>query len=352
MQQYSVITEKLNKSFDIDSVLKNLNLKIIKGEIMAIVGPSGCGKTTTLRLIAGFEQPDSGKITLGEKVVADDKVYLPPEKRGVGMVFQDFALFPHLTVAENISFGIKNIPQENIRDETDYLLNLVALNNLGDRYPHELSGGQRQRVSLARALAPKPDLILMDEPFSNIDADRRLLIREEVRKILKKLKATAIFVTHDQEEALYMGDRLAVMNNGEIEQMGTPEIVYQQPKTRFVAEFMGNTEFIPGVISKKGIKTEIGYLEQEYDLPLGTEIEIAVRFDDLKIKKSKKPNAIVLARHFKGSINIYRLQLSSGLTLHAYAKHTKTFKTGKFVKVKLDPGHDLTCFIGQKALNQ
>ncbi|MBT3240653.1 MAG: ABC transporter ATP-binding protein [Chloroflexi bacterium] len=350
MQQYSVITENLNKSFDVDSVLKNLDLKIIKGEIMAIVGPSGCGKTTTLRLIAGFEQPDKGKIILGDTIVADEKTFLPPEKRGVGMVFQDFALFPHLTVAENISFGIKSKDKEKIREEVDSLLELVALNNLGDRFPHELSGGQRQRVSLARALAPKPDLILMDEPFSNIDADTRLIIREEVRKILKKLKTTAIFVTHDQEEALFMGDRLAVMNEGELEQIGTPENVFQQPKSRFVAEFMGNTDFIPGVISKKGIKTEIGELEQRINLPIGTKIDIAVRFDDLKLKKSKKPNAIVLARHFKGSMNIYRLQLPSGNILHAYAKHTKTIELGKFVKVKLDPGHDLACFIGEKAL--
>src|SRR3970282_1489257 len=196
-----------------------VSFSMAKGEILTLIGPSGCGKTTTLRLIAGFEQPDAGSIALNGKTVADSKHSLPPEERGVGMVFQDHALFPHLTVADNVAFGLNGRDKQAQDGQIDYMLKLVGLEKLARRFPHELSGGERQRAALARALAPRPVLVLLDEPFSSLDADRRANMREQVRAILRTLHATAVFVTHDQEEALFMGDRIAVLNQGRVEQI-------------------------------------------------------------------------------------------------------------------------------------
>lgn len=344
MSNYAVLTEGLTKQFNTEVAVNHLSLKVKMGEILALVGPSGCGKTTALRLIAGFEKPEKGTIHIGGRIVSNSTHHTPPEARGVGMVFQDYALFPHLTVYENVAFGVKNQRKIRAKEDIMSMLALVSLENYAQRLPHELSGGQRQRVALARALAPKPVLILLDEPFSNLDADLRSQMREEVRVILKGIKTSAIFVTHDQEEALYIGDRLGVMVNGRIEQVGTPEEVFSNPKNRFVAEFMGNTDFLPGTVTDKGIKTEIGLILQKTDLPPGTEIELAVRADDITFKPQKDGGALVLARHFKGAMNIYRLRLPSGRLLHAYAAHTTQIRPGTPVKVWEDAGHILACF--------
>lgn len=342
MPEFAVEGVGLHKKYGQVTAINNLNLSVKPGEILAMVGPSGCGKTTVLRLIAGFEKPDGGRITLGGNVVADERKFVPPEKRGVGMVFQEYALFPHLTVYENVSFGINGQPHVEI--DTISKLKLVGLENVAERYPHELSGGQRQRVALARALAPHPILVLLDEPFSNLDADRRLRMREEVRVILKGINATAIFVTHDQEEALYMGDSLAVMQHGEIVQVGTPEEIFHQPATRFVAEFMGNTDFLPGKVVKKGIETELGLIPQVVDLPTGTDVEIALRADDVAFEPDPDSKSLVLARQFQGAMNLYRLRLPSGRLLHAYQPHAHIIPPRTRVRVWADPGHALACF--------
>lgn len=343
MNKIAVECTHLSKAFNpVTRAVSDLNLTVQKGEILVLLGPSGCGKTTILRMIAGFERPSEGVIQVEGHVVANGQKFVPPEKRGISLVFQEHALFPHLTVLENVLFGLKK--GEESRKQANFYLRLVGLETFADRYPHELSGGERQRVALARAMAPQPILILFDEPFSNLDADRRARIREEVRAILKASGSTAIFVTHDQEEALYMGDRLAVIHQGRLVQTGPPEEIYQSPATRFVAEFMGNTDFLPGEVNENGIMTEIGLIEQATPLPIGTAVEIAIRFDDVTFEPASGEKSIVLARYFKGAYNIYRLRLPSGRLIHAMQPHTRQIRPGTPVRIRLEAGHELACF--------
>lgn len=322
----------------------DISFTLADGEILALVGPSGCGKTTTLRLIAGLERPDHGSLHIKGRLVASPGHFTPPEQRGVGMVFQDHALFPHLTVFENVKFGLKGQPAAIAHETTQGMLKLVGLENFGERYPHQLSGGERQRVALARALAPRPVLVLMDEPFSSLDADLRHEVREQVRGILKAMSATAVFVTHDQEEALFMGDRLAVFQSGHLEQVGAPEAIFHDSATRFVAEFMGDSDFLPGVVKENGIQTELGLIPQKVNLPVDSPVEIALRSDDVSFDQNNPANALVLARFFRGAYYQYRLRLSSGELIHAFKPHTKTIQPGTSVHAYLSAGHELTVF--------
>lgn len=238
----------------------SLHLSIQQGEIVTLLGPSGCGKTTILRMIAGFEQPTEGKILIDGNVVYSDKTFIPPEKRGVGMVFQDYALFPHLTIEKNIAFGLNKWRRSERKQRINEVLELVGLAEYGRRYPNELSGGQQQRVSLARALAPKPNVVLMDEPFSNLDAGLREKMRHDIAEILKKANTTAIIVTHDQKDAFAVSDRVVVMNEGVIQQVAHPRDVYRCPTNCFVAQFVGKTNLLQGKVAAdlKHIDTEIG----------------------------------------------------------------------------------------------
>ena len=326
------------------SAVKDISFELTAGEILALVGPSGCGKTTTLRIIAGLERSDSGIVRLNDRVVASETVFVPPEKRGVGMVFQDHALFPHLTVAENIAFGLRGQSPAEIKKTVGEMLHLVGLLPLSKRYPHALSGGERQRVALARALAPRPVLVLMDEPFSSLDADLRMEMREHVRRILKSMQATVVFVTHDQEEALYMGDRLAVLQNGHLEQIGTPQEIFHESNTRFVSEFMGDSDFLMGKVARGGIQTEIGLLSQSVDLPISTTVEIALRADDVDFQKDGSGNSVIVERFFRGAFNLYRLRLDSGQTLHASTDHTQILPVGTRVRAYISAEHPLTIF--------
>jgi iron(III) transport system ATP-binding protein len=234
--------EDVSKSFEQNlPVVNGVSFEVYENEIFALLGPSGCGKTTTLRLIAGFEKLDQGSISLSEECIASNSVQKDPKDRGVGFVFQDFALFPHMTVLDNVAFGLREVERKKRPVYAEEVLCRTGMEKYKNRTPDELSGGQQQRVALARALAPRPKLVLMDEPFSNLDAMLRVNTRKEVRAILKKSNMSAILVTHDQEEALSFADRIAVMNNGIIEQIGTPEEVYYNPKTQFVAQFLGRT---------------------------------------------------------------------------------------------------------------
>ena len=235
-----------------------VTLEVGKGELIALLGPSGCGKTTTLRLIAGFERVDSGLVEIDGRVVASKGVHLPPQLRRVGMVFQEYALFPHVNVLANIQFGLRRLPEEARAARTREVMELAGLSGLEERMPHQLSGGQQQRVALARALAPHPALILLDEPFSNLDAGLRARVREEVREILRAANTTAIFVTHDQEEALSLVDRVAVMLDGRVEQVAPPHELYANPASRAVAEFIGEANFLPGVGQGETIECELG----------------------------------------------------------------------------------------------
>lgn len=326
------------------SAVNDISFELSEDEILALVGPSGCGKTTTLRLIAGLERPDSGLIRLNDRVVASKSVFVPPEQRGVGMVFQDHALFPHLTVYENIAFGLRGKEPSEIKSIVGDMLHLVGLLPLSKRYPHALSGGERQRVALARALAPRPILLLMDEPFSSLDADLRTEVREHVRGILKSMRATVVFVTHDQEEALFMGDRLAVLQKGELEQIGTPEEIFHESNTRFVAEFMGDSDFLRGRVVTGGIQTEIGLLHQIVDLPASTPVEIALRADDIDFEIDGSGNSLIVGRFFRGAFNLYRLRLNSGQILHAFTDHTKILSVGARVQARISAEHPLTVF--------
>ncbi|HJS18756.1 MAG TPA: ABC transporter ATP-binding protein [Anaerolineales bacterium] len=326
------------------SAVNDISFELSRGEILALVGPSGCGKTTTLRIIAGLERPHSGTVRLNDRVVASESVFIPPEKRGVGMVFQDHALFPHLTVSDNIAFGLNKLPPEQVKKTVGEMLHLVGLLPLAKRYPHSLSGGERQRVALARALAPRPILVLMDEPLSSLDADLRLEMREHVRRILKSMQATVIFVTHDQDEALYMGDRLAVLNCGRLEQIGTPEEIFHGSNSRFVAEFMGDSDFLKGNVTPDGIMTEIGLVNQTIDLPVSSWVEIAIRADDIGFQLDNIGNSVIVERFFRGAFNLYRLHLDSGQILHASTDHTQILAVGARVCTYISAEHPLSIF--------
>ena len=347
MPKQAVICQQLVKSFGTMAVVHRLSFAIQTGQILVLLGPSGCGKTTTLRLIAGFEQLDSGRIEIDGQVVADGRFHLPPEKRRVGMVFQDYAIFPHLNVGQNVAFGLKGRQTEaRVND----ILEMVGLSGLGQQMPHELSGGQQQRVALARALAPEPAVLLLDEPFSNLDYSRRLQMRHEVREVLRQNKATAVFVTHDQEEALFLGDQVAVMKDGALEQIGTPAQIFHRPQTRFVAEFMGQTDFIRGIVTDRGIETVMGYVPQKVTLPLGTAVSVAVRPDDVDLVVDEEGNGRLLSRQFTGIATIYKVALAHGTMVHSWQPHTVELVVGTAVQATFRDGHLLNCFYGDNNL--
>jgi iron(III) transport system ATP-binding protein len=317
----------------------HLNLQLEKGEILALLGPSGCGKTTTLRLIAGFERPDTGLVEIGGKVMANGRIFVPPEQRGVGVVFQEYTLFPHLTVEDNILFGVRQQPAGSRRQCLQEMLDSVGLAGLAHRYPHELSGGQQQRVALARALAPRPSVLLLDEPFSNLDADLRMQMLHEVYTILRELGTTAIFVTHDQEEAFMVADRVGVVDQGKVEQLGRPEDIYHFPTSRFVARFVGKANCLPGQVVANGIQTAIGMFPSTSDFPPGASVDIMLRPDQIDLMPNPAGNAIVLARRFRGADTLVIVQLHSGLMLQTYQPSTLVLQPRERVQVMAKPTH-------------
>jgi iron(III) transport system ATP-binding protein len=314
------------------AALHALSLAVEDGEFLVLLGPSGCGKTTTLRLIAGFETPDGGTIALRNQVVADAGRLVPPERRGVGVVFQDYALFPHLTIGANVAFGLRHLDRGARRARVGQVLDLVGLADHADRYPHELSGGQQQRVAVARALAPSPAVLLLDEPFSSLDADLRTQMRDEVEKILRTTGTTAIFVTHDQEEAFTLADRVGVLNAGRLEQLGTPEDIYHRPATRFVAEFVGAADFLPGLVTGEGVVTEVGIFASTWPLEPGARVEVMVRPDDITFTPARDGSGVITRRYFKGSETLYCIRLPSGSRVHSSQPSASTFATGTRVR--------------------
>jgi iron(III) transport system ATP-binding protein len=350
MNETAVHCQELNKSFGSNHIVKNCSIAVESGSILALLGPSGCGKTTTLRLIAGFEQLDQGRVEIGGMVVADGRFHLPPEKRRVGMVFQDYAIFPHLSVAQNIAFGLGR--GAKAKAQLEAALALVGLEELAQQMPHELSGGQQQRVALARALAPEPAALLLDEPFSNLDTALRVQVRREVRGLLKESRTTAVFVTHDQEEAMFIGDRIAVMNNGVLEQVGTPQEIFHRPQSRFVAEFMGYTDFIPGVVTSAGVETVLGAFSVTGLPASGTAVAVCVRPDDVTLTENPDGHGRIVERRFVGMAYIYTIALEDGSLLRSWQFHTTNLLPGTAVSVAVRPGHRLNFFAGERAIGR
>jgi iron(III) transport system ATP-binding protein len=316
-----------------------LSLAVEAGQILALLGPSGCGKTTTLRLIAGFETPDRGSIEIRGQPMSAPGRAVPPEARGVGMVFQDYALFPHLGVGDNVAFGLGRFDRPARARRVAEVLELVGLGGLAERYPHELSGGQQQRVALARALAPAPALICLDEPFSNLDADLRALMREEIGKILRLTGTTAVFVTHDQQEAFTLADGVGVLNAGHLEQVDVPYEVYHHPATRFVAEFVGEADFLRCIVKEEGIVSEIGTFRNPDGHPVGMPVDIMIRPDDIDFIPHPDGNVVIVGWQFHGAENVYRLRLASGARVHSVQPSTTLYPIGTRVRLVANLAH-------------
>ncbi|GAA6153556.1 ABC transporter ATP-binding protein [Pseudoteredinibacter isoporae] len=323
-------------------VVDGFSFAMQEGDIACLLGPSGCGKTTVLRSIAGFHPLAEGQINLAGRQISTAGHSLAPEKREIGMVFQDYALFPHLTVAENISFGLNGESQQYKDGELHRLLELVSLHGLAERYPHELSGGQQQRVALARALAPKPQLLLLDEPFSNLDVELRRKLALEVREILKQQGTTAILVTHDQEEAFAFADHIGVVYQGKIEQWASPYELYHQPQTRFVANFIGRGAFVPGIINDSGhIDTELGPVPCNLNEPSGTRVDVLLRPDDIVSNKNQGQPAEVIHKVFTGTANLYTLRLPTGSTVEAALGSHIDCELGEQLPIELSADHGI-----------
>ena len=336
--------ERVTKRYapDRHPAVDTLTLTVQQGEILALLGPSGCGKTTTLRLIAGFETPDSGRVVIRGETMAGPRRWVPPEARGVGIVFQDYALFPHLTVAQNVGFGLKPLGPSARQERLGQILELVGLQSFRNRFPHELSGGQQQRVAVARVLAPAPALVLLDEPFSNLDADLRAQMREEVEKLLRNTGTTGIFVTHDQEEAFTLSDRVGVLNEGRLEQLDTPERIYHHPATPFVAEFVGAADFLPGLVTTQGIVTELGIFANTEGGDIGEKVKVMIRPDDVSFIPSPDGQGVIVRRYFRGSENLYSIRLPSGHRVHSSQASSSVYPNGTRVRAEAHLIHVVT----------
>ncbi|MDT7040818.1 ABC transporter ATP-binding protein [Candidatus Nitronereus thalassa] len=319
--------------------VQDISFAVQKGDIICLLGPSGCGKTTTLRAIAGFESVLEGSVRLDGKMVADGNHHVPPEQRRVGMVFQDYALFPHLCVNDNVGFGLNQLAAENRRRRVEEMLSLTGLSDFGRRYPHELSGGQQQRVALARALAPQPVLLLLDEPFSNLDPDMTYKMRGELHQVLKNTQTTAVLVTHDHEEAFTMADKVAVLHQGRLEQFASPETIYHLPNSRFVAEFVGQADFIPGEIHEHYVVTELGHLPLPNHYQGSEHVDVMIRPDDIKICGAESTGARIETRQFRGSENLYGIRLKSGRLIHSSESSTQIHAVGTQVALKIVVPH-------------
>lgn len=329
--------------YDTDNVVNGVSFHVHNGDICSLLGPSGCGKTTILRAIAGFQPLHKGQILLNEQTLSQPGMQLPPEQRNIGMVFQDYALFPHLNVIDNIRFGLKKLSHKEQQQRVRRLLSLVRLDGVEKRYPHELSGGQQQRIALARALAPNPQLLLMDEPFSNLDAELRKKLSLEVRDILKELGISAILVTHDQQEAFAFSDQVGLLHGGHLQQWDTPFNLYHEPTNRIVADFIGEGCFLPGLIGTESntVNTELGALigNRAYPWPTGTPVDVLLRPDDIVLSDFGGLRATVERKVFSGSATIYTLRLPTGSVVEALLPSHRDFQLGETVQISTELEH-------------
>jgi len=333
-------------------VVEHLSFALEQGSIGCLLGPSGCGKTTVLRCIAGFESLQCGEIRIKGRIVSSEHLNLPPERRRVGMVFQDYALFPHLTVADNIAFGLRRMPGGGRAARVRELLATIGLLGQDRKYPHELSGGQQQRVALARALAPNPDLLLLDEPFSNLDVELRERLSYEVRDIIKASGTTAILVTHDQNEAFAIADEIGIMNEGRIQQWDVPYNLYHRPQNRFVADFIGQGVFVSGtVLDAQQVEVELGVLASKAPLECSQgcascdrrcHVDVLLRPDDVVHDDASPMQAEVMHKAFRGAEILYTLRLGSGTRLLSLVPSHHNHAIGERIGIRLDVDHVVT----------
>lgn len=342
MQQALLQVNHIECSYRGHVVVHDLSMHVHKGNLVGLLGPSGCGKTTALRAIAGFEPVHQGEIFLRGIPVSRPGLTLAPEKRRLGMVFQDYALFPHLTVMDNICFGLRNLDRQEKKQTAGRMLEMVGMEHLEQRFPHELSGGQQQRVALARALAPEPEIILMDEPFSNLDVELRERLSAEVRDILKQQGVTGIIVTHDQSEAFAIADQIGVMNQGHILQWDTPYNLYHEPADRFVADFIGQGSFLKATLTAPDtMETEAGMItgNRAFGWPRGTEVDLLLRPDDVVPDPDSSLRAEVTQQAFKGAEILYTLRLSTGGTILSLFPSHHYHNVGDQVGIRIAADH-------------
>jgi iron(III) transport system ATP-binding protein len=341
-KNHHLFVQNINVNYGSVIALNDVSLELEHGQIGCLLGPSGCGKSTLLRAIAGFESVGQGTITLAEKLLSSEKTTIPAEVRGIGMVFQDIALFPHLTVEQNVGFGLTHVSKKQRRERVDELLELVGLSDTHSRYPHSLSGGQQQRIALARALAPKPKLLLLDEPFSGLDATLKETLVPEIRTILIKEKITALLVTHDQQEAFIIADKVALMQKGRIEQFDAPYAIYHQPVTRFVADFIGQGYFLPAVVLNEAqINTDLGVLNlpEAVKYRADTKVDLLIRPDDVLHDDGSNFMGVISSKQFKGTFFQYQVTLANGRTLLCIASSHHNHAVGQQIGIRLDLDH-------------
>ena len=319
--------------------IRDISFSAQEGEILCLLGPSGCGKTTVLRAIAGFEPVRSGEIFLSGRRVSSSSDTIPTEERHVGMVFQEYALFPHLRVVGNIAFGLGHLSRSDRENRVHEMLRLTGLEGFERRYPHELSGGQQQRVALARALVQNPIVLLLDEPFSNLDPDMAGRMRQELHTLLRRMKTTTILVTHDHDEAFAMADRIAVLNQGVLEQMDSPEIIYHLPSTPFVADFVGQADFITGHVRQGMVHTELGAFPNTLAAEEKAPVVVMIRPDDIHLLPNKSAEPRIVARQFRGSENLYTVRLGSGQIVHSSESSTSVYQEGTAVELRVSATH-------------
>jgi iron(III) transport system ATP-binding protein len=347
----SLVVDGVSKSYGAVPAAVGLRLEAAPGELVTVIGPSGCGKSTLLRLVAGLERPDAGTITVEGRPVAGPDRWVPPERRAVGLVFQDHALFPHLDVTGNVAFGLDRLPRRERAGRVAEVLSLTRVDHLSRRYPHELSGGEQQRVALARALAPRPAVVLLDEPFSSLDETLRAQVRSDTVAVLRATGTTAVLVTHDQTEALSVGDRVAVMHCGRIEQVDTPVQVFESPASRFVAAFMGEAVFLPAHVRDALLTSEIGVVStvpgwSDADL----DVEVVLRPHEVALTPDPAGAAEVVQVEYHGAFVLHAVRLGSGRTVSSWQPHSVRHPVGTRVRVSVVAGVRPTLLLGDRAV--